>query len=437
MSAKWRLAHTDANFNAAFNALVTTNREEEGQDVGAQVRALIAQVREGGDAALIELTKKFDACDLSQTGLLISVEERDSLAAKVPAEQRAALELAAARIAAFHERQRPQDLDYTDADGVRLGYRWGAVDRAALYVPGGRAAYPSSLLMAAIPAKVAGVQDISLTVPTPKGYIAPLVMAAAQMAGIDRLYRLGGAHAIAALAYGTDTVPPVDVIVGPGNAYVAEAKRQVFGTVGIDMVAGPSEILVIADAYQDPNWIAADLLSQCEHDPSAQAILISPSPEFLDHVAQSVEAQLSALPTQAVARESWEAHGALIHCRDLDQAAALSDRLAPEHLELAVTNPNDLLQNIRHAGSVFLGAHTPEPLGDYLAGPNHILPTMRTARFSGGLGVQTFMKRTTFLGANADALSTLSKPTQVLANAEGLPAHAAALSIRSNQENPT
>ena len=428
----WQLRHCDPDFEDRFQALVANNRDD-GVDVSEVVKGLIGQVRQDGDAALQVATAKFDRVDLDTLGLAISVETRDDLAAQVPVEEQAALEVAANRIRSFHERQRPQDLAYEDELGVQLGYRWTAVDRAGLYVPGGRAAYPSSLLMAAIPAQVAGVGQVAMVVPTPDGVIAPLVMAAAKLAGIEEIYRVGGAQAIAALAYGTDTIRPVDVIVGPGNAYVAEAKRQVFGQVGIDMVAGPSEILVIADGQQNPNWIAADLLSQCEHDPSAQAILISPDTDLLSAVAAAVADQLATLPTAATARESWVAHGALIEVPDLAQAAALSDRLAPEHLELAVQDPQALFAQIRHAGSVFLGAHTPEPLGDYLAGPNHILPTMRTARFSGGLGVQTFMKRTTFLGASSDALAALGPTTQTLANAEGLPAHAKAIAVRSNR----
>lgn len=434
MSAKpaWQLRQSDPDFEERFQALVANNRDD-GVDVSQVVKDLVVQVRKDGDEALHAATAKFDRVDLGELGLAISVEKRDALAAQVPAEEQAALEVAANRIRSFHERQLPQDLSYEDELGVKLGYRWTAVDRAGLYVPGGRAAYPSSLLMAAIPATVAGVKELAIVVPTPDGVIAPLVMAAAKLAGIEEIYRVGGAQAIAALAYGTETIRPVDVIVGPGNAYVAEAKRQVFGQVGIDMVAGPSEILVIADGQQNPNWIAADLLSQCEHDPSAQAILISPDADLLSAVSAAVSDQLETLPTAAIARESWVAHGALIEVQDLAAATALSDRLATEHLELAVQDPVALFSQIRHAGSVFLGAHTPEPLGDYLAGPNHILPTMRTARFSGGLGVQTFMKRTTFLGANSEALAALGPTTQTLAKAEGLPAHAKAIAVRSNR----
>ena len=423
----WRLSYQDADFSTAFERLRIANRDTA-PDLSNQVQKIIEHVRAEGDLALASYTHRFDRTDRR----IISLAERDKWAAQVPKDQRKALQLAKDRIWAFHEHQRPENLSYTDPMGLHLGYRWAAVECAGLYVPGGRAVYPSSMLMAGIPARVAGVGKVIMCVPTPDGAIAPLVMAAAQLLEVETIFAVGGAQAIAAMAYGTETIPQVDVIVGPGNAYVAEAKRQVVGQVGIDMIAGPSEILVIADAAQNPNWIAADLLSQCEHDPSAQAILISPSLDLLNQVALAVETQLSNLPTQSVAQKSWQTHGALIETRDLDQAAALSDQLAPEHLELAVADPNALFAKVRHAGSVFLGAYTPEPLGDYLAGPNHILPTMRTARFSSGLGVQTFMKRTTFLSAKADALTALGPATRTLAEAEGLPAHAAAIAVRTN-----
>ena len=428
---RWQLNDGQADFQARFAALVAADRHA-GIDVSAAVREVIQAVRHGGDAALATFTQQFDAVDFADFPMQVSVAERDALAGQVPEPQRAALTLAAERIADFHSRQVPQDLAYRDKLGVHLGYRWRPVDRAGLYVPGGRAAYPSSLLMSAIPARVAGVSSLAMTVPTPQGHLSPLVMAAAQVAGVEEIYRLGGAQAIAALSFGTQTIAGVDVIVGPGNAYVAEAKRQVFGTVGIDMVAGPSEILIIADGQQNPNWIAADLLSQCEHDPSAQAILMSPDAALLTQVAEAVAGQLETLATADTARQSWQDHGALILVKDLAQAAALSDQLAPEHLELAVAHPERLFEIIRHAGSVFFGAYTPEPLGDYVAGPNHILPTARTARFSSGLGVHTFMKRTTFLGASAQALEALGPATRTLAAAEGLPAHGAAIGIRRN-----
>ena len=428
----WQLRSSDPDFDRQFQALVNLDRDQ-GSHVTQLVKDLIAEVRRDGDAALYAATAKFDRLDLTNVGLQISVKTRDALAAEVPADAQSALEVAADRIRRFHERQKPQDLAYEDALGLHLGYRWTAVDRAGIYVPGGRAAYPSSLLMAAIPARVAGVGELVMVVPTPHGVIAPLVMAAAKLAGIKEIYRIGGAQAIAALAYGTDSLRPVDVIVGPGNAYVAEAKRQVFGQVGIDMIAGPSEILIIADGQQNPAWIAADLVSQCEHDPNAQAILISPDRAFLRTVRDGVCDQLAALPEAATARASWVQHGALIEARNLSQAAVLSDRLAPEHLELAVQDPQALFAQLRHAGCVFLGAHTPEPLGDYLAGPSHILPTRGTARFSSGLAVQTFMKRTTFLDAGSKALACLGPAIQILAKAEGLPAHAQAIAVRNNQ----
>ncbi len=431
LAPQWRLNADADDFERRFAALAAADRGD-GADVSARVQAICADVRQGGDRALADLSRQFDRVDFSATPMRLSQATRDALADQVPAAEADALALAAERIRDFHARQVPQPLDYVDPLGVQLGYRWTPVDRAGLYVPGGRAAYPSSLLMAAIPARVAGVKSLAMTVPTPDDYVAPLVMAAARLAGIDEIYRLGGAQAIAALAYGTETIAPVDVIAGPGNAYVAEAKRQVFGQVGIDMLAGPSEILIIADGDQNPNWLAADLLSQCEHDPSAQAILISPDQDLLTAVEAAVASQLQTLATAATARAAWQAHGALIAVQDLRQAAALSDQLAPEHLELAVADPEALFDQIRHAGSVFFGGHTPEPLGDYLAGPNHILPTARTARFSSGLGVQTFMKRTTFLNATPAALSALSAATQTLAKAEGLPAHAAAVAVRSN-----
>ncbi len=431
LAPKWRLNADTDDFERHFAALAAADRGD-GDDISAQVREICVDVRQHGDRALAELSRKYDRVDFSATPMRLSLATRDALADQAPPAETDALALAAERIRAFHVRQTPENLSYRDPLGVQLGYRWAPVDRVGLYVPGGRAAYPSSLLMAAIPARVAGVGSLAMTVPTPDGHIAPLVMAAARLAGIDEIYRVGGAQAIAALAYGTDAIARVDVIAGPGNAYVAEAKRQVFGQVGIDMLAGPSEILIIADGDQNPNWLAADLLSQCEHDPSAQAILISPDRDMLAAVEVAVARQLHALKTAATARAAWQSHGALIAVRDLHQAAALSDRLAPEHLELAVPDPKALFDQIRHAGSVFFGAHTPEPLGDYLAGPNHILPTARTARFSSGLGVQTFMKRTTFLNAPPAALSALSLATQTLAKAEGLPAHAAALALRSN-----
>jgi histidinol dehydrogenase len=343
---------------------------------------------------------------------------------------RAALELAAARIRAYHEAQRPEPRDYTDSAGVRLGARWRPVDAAGLYIPGGRAAYPSSLLMNAIPAKVAGVERLVVVTPTPRGEVNPLVLAAAHLAGVDEIWRIGGAQAVAALAYGTTRIRPVDVITGPGNAWVAEAKRQLFGVVGIDMVAGPSEILVIADGRNDPAWIAADLLSQAEHDPVAQAILITDDAGFADRVAQQVTAELAALATRQVAAESWDRHGVIIAVASLDEAPALANALAAEHVEIAVADPEPLFARIRHAGSIFLGRNTPEAVGDYVAGPNHVLPTGRRARFASGLSVLDFMKRTSFIELNDAALRAIGPAAVALAHAEGLPAHARSIEVR-------
>jgi histidinol dehydrogenase len=346
---------------------------------------------------------------------------------------RQALEIAAERITVYHEKQRPADRDEIDALGVRVGARWRPVDAAGLYVPGGRAAYPSSLLMNAIPAKVAGVSRITMVTPTPDGAVNPLVLAAAALVGIDEIWRVGGAQAIAALAYGTDRIAPVDVIVGPGNAWVAEAKRQLYGVVGIDMVAGPSEILVVADADNDPDWIAADLLSQAEHDPTSQSILFTDDAAFADAVAAAVDRQIATLATGATARTSWDANGAIILVPELIAAAPLIDRLAPEHLELAVADPEPLFAAVRHAGSIFLGRHTPEAIGDYLGGPNHVLPTGRRARFASGLSVLDFMKRTSFLGCAPEALAVLGPAAVALADAEGLPAHARSVAVRLGQ----
>ncbi len=398
-------------------------------DVAAVVADIIAQVRRDGDAALIALTQRFDRVDLSD-GFRVSADEIAAARAAVPAETFAALEVAAARIEDYHRRQLPQDAFYEDGDGVGLGWRWTAVQAAGLYVPGGKAAYPSSLLMNAIPAKVAGVERRVMTVPTPDGEISPLVLAAAELAGVTEIYRIGGAQAVAALAFGTKSITPVDKIVGPGNAFVAEAKRQVFGKVGIDSIAGPSEILVVADPTNDPDWIAADLLSQCEHDEVAQAILITDDLGFLEAVEEAVERALESEPRAAIARASWQAHGALILVPDLASAAPLVDQVAPEHLELAVADAEALLGAVRNAGAIFLGRYTPEAFGDYLAGPNHVLPTDRTARFASGLSVLDFMKRTTLIDANRQALEGLAEDAALLADAEGLAAHARSLRLR-------
>ena len=402
-----RLSTTDSDFPSAFTALVDARREAD-EDVSRDVTAILKAVRAGGDAALADYTQRFDRHDLNVSGWAVTATETRAALDGISSELRDALELAAARITAYHEKQKPQDSDGVDAAGVRLGARWSAVDAAGLYVPGGRAAYPSSLLMNVIPAKVAGVARIAMVTPTPGGEINPLVLAAAQIAGIEEIWRVGGAQAVAALAYGTDRVRPVDVITGPGNAWVAEAKRQLYGVVGIDMVAGPSEIVVVADGRNDPEWTAADLLSQSEHDPTSQSILFTDDAAFADAVAAAVERQLPALSTSAVARTSWNANGAIIIVRDLDEAMPLVNALAPEHLELAVEDPEPLFAQVRHAGSVFLGRMTPEAVGDYVAGPNHVLPTGRRARFSSGLSVLDFMKRTSFLSLDRDAIGAIA-----------------------------
>jgi len=424
-----RLSASDPGFASDFDALVTARREADG-DVSRDVRAIIDRVRRGGDAALADLTRQFDGHDLEATGWKVDLADCAAAYAALSPDLRDALDLAATRIRAYHEKQRPADTDMVDAAGVRLGARWGAVATAGVYVPGGRAAYPSSVLMNAIPAKVAGVDRLVMVTPTPKGEINPLVLAAAYIAGVDEIWRIGGAQAIAALAYGTARITPVDVITGPGNAWVAEAKRQVYGVVGIDMVAGPSEILVVADGANDPDWIAADLLSQSEHDPTSQSILITNDADFADRVAACVEAQIATLSTAAVARAAWDTNGAIILVHDFDAAMPLVDRIAPEHLALAVADPQMLFDKVRHAGSVFLGRHTPEAVGDYVAGPNHVLPTGRRARFSSGLSVLDFMKRTSFLQLDPASLAAIGPAAVALATAEGLPAHARSVALR-------
>jgi histidinol dehydrogenase len=417
------------DFEAAFRRLVETRREEAA-DVDGAVAAIIAEVARRGDAALIEFTRRFDRLDLKPAELRIAPEAIAEAAAAAPRETVAALAHAAERIEAFHRRQLPQPIDYRDAEGVRLAQRWRPVAAAGLYVPGGTAAYPSSVLMNAIPAKVAGVERLVMTVPTPDGVLNPLVMAAAQLAGIDEVYRVGGAQAIAALAYGTQTIAPVDKIVGPGNRYVAAAKRQVFGRVGIDMIAGPSEILVVADRKSDPAWIAADLLSQAEHDEAAQAILFTDDRAFAARVEAAIEAHLARLPRAGIARASWQAHGAIVILGSWDEAPALIDRIAPEHLELALDEADALAERVRHAGAIFLGRHTPEAIGDYIAGPNHVLPTARSARFASGLGVLDFMKRSSLVGCDRAGFAALAPAAIRLAKAEGLEAHALSLSLR-------
>ncbi len=424
-----RLDARAPGFAAAFRTLVDARRESDG-GVAETVAAIVADVRARGDAALAELTLRLDRVDLAAVGMEIGRAEIAAARAAIAAPVLAALELAADRIRAFHECQRPAGHDATDASGIRSGWRWSPVAAAGLYVPGGRAAYPSSVLMNAIPAKVAGVERLVMVTPTPGGAVNPLVLAAAELAGVDTVYRIGGAQAVAALAYGTATIAPVDVVTGPGNAWVAEAKRQLFGVVGIDMVAGPSEVVIVSDAASDPEWVAADLLAQAEHDPTAQSILITDSAAFADAVDAAVLRQLADLATEPTARASWEAHGTTILVPDLAAAAPLIDALAPEHLQLMLADPAPLFARVRHAGSIFLGRHTPEAAGDYAAGPNHVLPTGRRARFSSGLGVTDFMKRTTFLDCGAGGLAAIGPAAAALATAEGLPAHARSVTMR-------
>lgn len=417
----------DPGFEAEFVRMLGEKRETSA-DVNAAVADIIADVRERGDQALVEHTRRFDRHDR----LAVTQAEIDEAADACPASTVDALKLAARRIEDFHRRQKPTDLDFVDAQGVRLGWRWTPLASVGLYVPGGTAAYPSSVLMNAIPARVAGVGRLAMAVPAPDGQLNPLVLAAAKLAEVDEVWRIGGAQAVAAFAYGTQTVRAVDKVVGPGNAYVAAAKRQVFGIVGIDMIAGPSEILVVADGDNDPDWIAADLLSQAEHDAAAQSILITDDAGFAQRVVAAVDAQLQTLPRIAIAAESWRTHGVVIRVPNLDAAVPLVDRIAPEHLELAVADPNRLAALVRNAGAIFLGRYAPEAVGDYLGGPNHVLPTARSARFSSGLGVLDFMKRTTILGCDAEALRAIGPAAVTLAQAEGLGAHARSVAIRLN-----
>ena len=424
----------DAGFEAGFAALLGMKREEA-EDVDATVAAIIADVRARGDAAVIELTARYDRMDLTPGTLAFSPQEIAAEVAKVGAEERAALELAAGRIRAYHERQKPEDAMWTDAAGATLGWRWTPVSAAGLYVPGGTASYPSSVLMNAIPASVAGVERLAICCPTPGGEVNPLVLLAAQLAGVDVIYRIGGAQAVAAMAYGTATIAPVDKITGPGNAWVAAAKRRVFGRVGIDMIAGPSEVLVIATGEQDPDWVAIDLLSQAEHDESAQSILITPDARFGRAVAAAVETRLETLPRRAIAGASWAQNGAVIVVRDLDEAAALSNRIAPEHLEILTPDPEAVAAKCLHAGAIFLGPFTPEAIGDYVGGPNHVLPTARSARFSSGLNVLDFMKRTTLARMTPEALKAIGPAAEVLAASEGLQAHGLSVKARLDRLN--
>ncbi|SFL65290.1 histidinol dehydrogenase [Shimia aestuarii] len=416
------------DFESRFAALLGAKREDS-PDVDAVVADIIADVRARGDAAVIELTAKFDRLELTPDTLRFSDADIDAFCAEVNDEDRAALELAAERIRAYHARQMPEDALWTEETGAMLGWRWTPVSAAGLYVPGGLASYPSSVLMNAIPAKVAGVERLAIVVPTPDGVANPLVLLAARLAGVDEVYRIGGAQAVAALAYGTDTIAPVDKITGPGNAFVAAAKRRVFGKVGIDMIAGPSEILVIADKDNNPDWIALDLLSQAEHDESAQSILITDDEDFGQAVAQAVDKRLETLERRDIAGVSWRDYGAVITVPDLKTAADLSNRVAPEHLELCVADPDALAEDITHAGAIFLGQYTPEAIGDYVGGPNHVLPTARSARFSSGLSVMDFIKRTTLSKMTPEALRAIGPAAETLAISESLEAHG--LSVRA------
>ena len=424
------LRTSDADFETQFERVVRARRETDAQ-VGRDVAGILNEVRERGDKALVEYTTRFDQHNLStEADWAISKEAYQTAYDTLDAPLREALETAASRIRAYHEGQLPKDRNYTDDIGMRLGARWSAVEAAGLYVPGGRAAYPSSLLMNAIPAKVAGVDRLVVTTPTPGGEVNDLVLAAAHIAGVDEIWRVGGAQAVAALAYGTERIARVDVVTGPGNAWVAEAKRQLYGVVGIDMVAGPSEILVIADRDNEPEWIAADLLSQAEHDPTSQSILITDDRAFASLVMDAIDLEFLKLPTAKTARASWEDHGLVVLVDSLAEAPALSDRLAAEHVEIATADPEAIFDKLRHAGSVFLGRMTPEAVGDYIAGPNHVLPTGRRARFASGLSVLDFMKRTSFIGASEAALQAIGPAAVRLAEAEGLPAHALSISRR-------
>lgn len=424
------LSINDPGFEKAFRAIVDDRRDGDA-DVAGRVSSILKDVRSNGDAVLARLTKQFDDYSLaSDDAWTVSAETCQQAFEGLEPALRDALVTAADRIRAYHEAQLPKDRDYTDDAGVRLGARWQPVEAAGLYVPGGRAAYPSSLLMNAIPAKVAGVDRLAVVTPTPNGQINPLVLAAAHVAGIDEIWRVGGAHAVAALAYGTEKIKRVDVITGPGNAYVAEAKRQLYGVVGIDMVAGPSEILVIADADNNPDWIAADLLSQAEHDPNAQSILITDDKAFAMQVEDRVDVQSAMLSTSSVAQASWNDHGVIIVVDDLAQSIRLANELAAEHVELAVADPAPLFDGIRHAGSIFIGRYAPEAVGDYVAGPNHVLPTGRRARFSSGLSVLDFMKRSSFIQLDEAALKVIGPAAVALAEAEGLPAHAESIKAR-------
>jgi histidinol dehydrogenase len=428
-----RLDSQKADFSARFRSLLAAKREAA-QDVEQAVRAIVDDVAARGDIALFELTGRFDRIDLARTGLRVSAEEIEAAAKACQGEALAALKLARDRIEAYHRRQMPRDERFTDALGVELGAKWTAIEAVGLYVPGGTAAYPSSVLMNAVPAKVAGVPRLAMVVPAPDGKLNPLVLAAAKLAGVDEVYRIGGAQAVAALAYGTETIAPVAKIVGPGNAYVAAAKRLVFGKVGIDMIAGPSEVLILADKTGNADWIAADLLAQAEHDASAQSILITDDAGLATQVERAVDSQLKTLARASVAAASWSNFGAVIVVPGLADAIALVDQLAPEHLEIVAANADELVTRIRNAGAIFIGAYTPEAVGDYVAGSNHVLPTARSARFSSGLGVLDFMKRTSLLKCGPEQLRALGPAAIALGEAEGLTAHARSVAIRLNQK---
>ena len=428
--AVW-LRTADPNFEDGFRALLGQKREQA-EDVNDKVASIVAQVRSGGDRALADLTLKFDGLDLRKAGIRVSEAEIKAARSQVNTATREALQFAHDRILDYHKRQLPKDDRYRDPLGVELGTRWTPVPSAGLYVPGGTASYPSSVLMNALPATVAGVPRIVMTVPAPKGVLNPLVLVAAELAGVSEIYRIGGAQAIAALAYGTETIEPVAKIVGPGNAYVAAAKRQVYGQVGIDMVAGPSEVVVIADRDNDPAWIAADLLAQAEHDEAAQAILVTDDAGFGRDVASALEAELALLPRAETARASWRDFGAIIVVQTLDEAPAIVDRFAPEHLEIATSNADALCARIANAGAIFIGRYTPEVIGDYVAGPNHVLPTARSARFASGLSVLDFMKRSSILKLEPEHLALLGPAAMTLAEAEGLDAHRRSVAIRLN-----
>ncbi|WBU55443.1 histidinol dehydrogenase [Paracoccus sediminicola] len=424
-----RLATSDPDFEDRFTAMLSAKREDSA-DVGDAVAAIVADVRARGDRAVIDYTARFDRLGLTAETLRFTRDDISAELGKVSAEDRAALELAAERIRAYHARQIPPDESWTDESGATLGWRWRPVSAAGLYVPGGQASYPSSVLMNAVPARVAGVERLVVCVPTPDGVVNPLVLLACELAGVDEIYRIGGAQAIAAMAYGTDSIAAVDKITGPGNAYVAAAKRQVFGRVGIDMIAGPSEVLVIADKDQNPDWLALDLMAQAEHDADAQSILITDAPGMADAVAEAVERLIPTLERAQIAGASWRDYGCIITVRDMKEAALLSDRIAPEHLELCVADPEALAEQTRHAGAIFLGAHTPEAVGDYVSGPNHVLPTARSARFSSGLSVMDFIKRTTLARLTPGALAQIGPAAVRLAQSEGLQAHGQSVSAR-------